>query len=254
MTTQNIIYEQPLNEIIRTCLRLEHSFKQVTHSLSEPSAWDSRLALSGIFNIMTILDRPDLKNKLTKELQRHHDNLSKLVHLPKVDTTRLQTVLNNIHQTMQAMLKMPGKLYSPLQNAAFLDHVRLQLQSGVSNIESSLFRYWLHLPAAHRIQQLTHCYQSFEVIEQAVRLLLSMLRESNAPKLQIATKGFYETSLDPKMNCQLISVTLKTNLPVYPEISVGRHHVCVRFLESTGDGQPIPVETDIDFGLTLGVL
>src|SRR3990167_4743370 len=63
-----IIYEQPLNEIIRVCLRLELLFQQIDHRLNDISILGTREIVSLVINVLNILDRPDLKAKLAKEL------------------------------------------------------------------------------------------------------------------------------------------------------------------------------------------
>lgn len=61
--TDSIIYEQPLNEIVRTCLRLEHVFHSAHHFLAKSNTWDYRAAVRALTEIMAILDRPDFKGK-----------------------------------------------------------------------------------------------------------------------------------------------------------------------------------------------
>ena len=63
-----IVYEQPLNERMRTLLRLEHLFDQTNHALKESSAWDHRRAVSGIIEILSLLERADLKTEFIKEI------------------------------------------------------------------------------------------------------------------------------------------------------------------------------------------
>jgi cell division protein ZapD len=59
-----VIYEQPVNEHVRVCLRLEQLFNQTLHWMRGTSAWDSRAAISALLEILNVLDRPDLKAKL----------------------------------------------------------------------------------------------------------------------------------------------------------------------------------------------
>jgi cell division protein ZapD len=93
MSIETIIFEQPVNEHTRACLRLEQLFQQLAHCLGGPSVWDSRSALAAIIDILNILDRPDLKTKLTKELCRHLANLARLEQTPHVDRKKLSVIL-----------------------------------------------------------------------------------------------------------------------------------------------------------------
>jgi hypothetical protein len=63
-----VLYEQPLNERIRTFLRLEYLFKQAAHHLRRDSEWDSRATLQCILEILSIFDNTNLKSEVFKEL------------------------------------------------------------------------------------------------------------------------------------------------------------------------------------------
>ena len=80
-----IIYEQPLNERIRTFLRLEHLFKITNHHIKGNSEWDSRAAITNLLSIVELLGRSDIKSDLVKELERHASTLNSLANNPNVD-------------------------------------------------------------------------------------------------------------------------------------------------------------------------
>jgi hypothetical protein len=46
LAPEKILYEQPLNERIRSFLRLEYLFQQAAYHLSRQSEWDSRATLT----------------------------------------------------------------------------------------------------------------------------------------------------------------------------------------------------------------
>ena len=74
-----ITYEQPLNERVRTFLRLEHLFDKEDHFLAQTSEWDSRASLSLLLDIIDMLARSDVKTELIKEMERHAVTLSNLI-------------------------------------------------------------------------------------------------------------------------------------------------------------------------------
>ena len=71
-----IIYEQPLNERIRTFLRLEFLFSQAAQHLHDDSQWGSRNTLTSLLDILSIFGRTDLKTEVLKELERHTATLA----------------------------------------------------------------------------------------------------------------------------------------------------------------------------------
>jgi len=65
-----ITYEYPLNERIRTLLRLEDLYDRVAFFIDKASPLDHQAALVGIFEILEVSSRGDLKSDLLQELDR----------------------------------------------------------------------------------------------------------------------------------------------------------------------------------------
>ena len=93
---KRIYYEHPLNERIRSFLRLEFLFKQVDYSINGTSVWNSRAALETILEIQNLVGRSDLKTEILKELERHTQSLARLQKNPQVDHARLNVVLDEL--------------------------------------------------------------------------------------------------------------------------------------------------------------
>ena len=64
-------YEYPLNEGIRTMLRLEHLFDRLGQLIPRDTALDHHFALATLFEIVDVASRADLKSDLLKDLERH---------------------------------------------------------------------------------------------------------------------------------------------------------------------------------------
>ena len=69
----NIAYEHPMNERIRSLLRIEHFYNIIENSLQEDSEQNCRLILEALLNISDLLIRSDIKNEIIKELKRQQD-------------------------------------------------------------------------------------------------------------------------------------------------------------------------------------
>ena len=70
-----ILYEYPLNEGIRTMLRLEHLFDRLGLLVSRDDPVDHHFALATLFEIIDVSARADLKSDLLKELVKDADVL-----------------------------------------------------------------------------------------------------------------------------------------------------------------------------------
>ena len=73
-----IRYEHPLNERIRTLMRLEDLFARVGYFAAQDAAPDHHAALLALFEITDVAARADLKTDLLQELERQKQMLAPL--------------------------------------------------------------------------------------------------------------------------------------------------------------------------------
>lgn len=251
MLSDNIIYEQPLNEQLRICLRLENLLQQASFYLNNDSDWASRITLASLLEIVNLLDRPDLKTKLSKALSHRASLLAHLEPMPNVDNQKLKEVLQTVETLVNHLHITPGKLGQNLRDNEFLTTIRLHLAKpgGVNNFNCPAYYYWLQQPADARIRALSTWYQELNQIQTIVNLLLQLTRESSQPQLKFAKQGFYQEALDTGIPYQLIRVMLPDDRKIYPEISVGRHRLSIHFYTPNFEGRAVHVTHEIPFKL-----
>ena len=251
-----ITYEQPLNERIRILLRLESLFKNIQDTLYEPSPASSHATMERLQEILTLTDRSELKKDLMKELDRNHLTLSALKEHPGVDHSQLDGFLNKIAQLSSELDAERGKPGQELRNSEFLKSFRQRsgVPGGLSDIDFPHYHFWLNLPAEERIASLSEWVNSFNTIREAVTLVLDMIRRSATPTTVVATKGFYQHSLDKDTPYQLIRVILPIDSPYYVEISGGRHRFSARMMIPNLVDRPKQAMEDVSFQLTTCIL
>jgi cell division protein ZapD len=247
-----ITFEQPLNEYVRVCLRLEHLFADINQHIGGQNLWESRIAVSSMLEALNVIDRPDLKSKISKALTQHAQALSLLEEKPNVDREKLREILAELMQLTENLYKNQDKMGHNLRSNSFLNSIRQHMANpgGASAFSTPAYHLWLHLPAEIRQQNLTEWYGEFDQIKIAVKLLLQLTRGSTMPQSLVAGQGFYQQGLDPKFAYHLVRVSVPLNLQVYPEISVGKHRLSVRFLELNVQDRACQSAGDIPFELT----
>lgn len=253
MQDKIIIYEQPLNEHVRVCLRLEHLFNQILNNIEDPNEWGSRATLTALLETLNVIDRPDLKTKLTKALTQHAATLTQLEVLPQVDSTKLRQVLNELDRLIDKLYATQGKIGQNLRNNEFLNSIRQHLYNpgGAVNFSNPALQLWLGKSSDHRIEDLKSWLKEFDQLMDVVILILRLTRESNTANEKIADNGFYQQALDPNNSCEMVRVFLPLEMDLYPEISVGRHRLSIRFLllKRHEQGRPRQTESNIKFRL-----
>jgi cell division protein ZapD len=254
---QKIIYEQPLNERIRTFLRLEFLFAEAAHHLRGKSHWDSRSTLTALLDIMAIFGRTDLKTEVLKELERHAGTLTRLEKNPDVDRKRLSETLGELENLADQLHRNSGPIAASLKSNEFLSAIqqRSAIAGGTCDFDLPGYHFWLEQPAAQRTRDLAEWLKHFESIASAIQLILKVIRESASTRPIIAENGFFQKTLDPNLPCQLVRVSLSRKIPYFAEISGGRHRFTVRFLyTSEKDGHLHQTTDNIAFELGCCVL
>ena len=87
-----ICYEHPLNERIRTLLRLEDLFDKVSFFANKDDAAEHHSALVTLFEILDVASRADMKSDLLQELERQKQALESLRKNPDVSEEALDQV------------------------------------------------------------------------------------------------------------------------------------------------------------------
>lgn len=252
-----ITYEQPLNERVRTFLRLEHLFYIVNHHISSMNEWDNRTAISTLLSIVDLLSRSDIKADLIKELERHSNTLQALKDNPNVDHDRLESILDNIVNILESLREksyQPGQI---IRQDEFITSIkqRSTIPGGSCNFDLPNYHYWLHKPAEERLQDIRLWHDDLLILYDALKLALHMIRNSANPVRETAVSGFYQKPMESSLTCQLIRVRLPGDSDYFPEISGGKHRFTVRFMQQPStSSRPVQTDQNVNFELLCCIL
>lgn len=246
---EKITYEQPLNEVIRVCLRLEQLFQQIDHQLPDSSQLGTRNLITYIINILHLLDRPDLKAKLAKELSHHLTNLMRYNHAPDIDAVKLKMLTSQLEELSRALIDSSGKIGYRLRDTELLNTLRMHLASpgGGCSFDLPIFHYWLQQPTELRMATLQAWLSDFAQIKSAVMVLLDLVRKNIKSEQKTAVHGFHQELLDPQSNLRMLRISLDRDFSAFPEISVGRHFLSVRFYVPTIEKRPVQYSENLNF-------
>ncbi len=246
------IYELPLNERVRTLLRLEFLFQQARYSMRGYSVWDSRNTISHILDILNIMSRIDLRSELVKELERQSSALLAISSRPGVDPSILEDTLKKLKNYTQNLKSLSHHSNDNLCNNELLKLIRQRdsIPGGNCDFDIPSYHFWLKQPAEHRIEALEAWLGELDNYRLAINIALSLLRESAINTPVIAEQGIYRKNLDTNIPFQLIRVSLPQDALFFAEISGGKHRFSIRFMTPTNGERPIPCLDNIDFQLS----
>lgn len=226
-------YEQPLNERMRTFLRLEFLYQQLLYNSEFESDWATRATIASLLEIMAILTRGDVRSEICKELDRQIDGLQRFQSQPEIDTRRLDTLIRNLVITRDDLISVGNNFMQPLKDSEFLNAIkhRSAIPGGTCEFDLPEYNHWLRQSFSRRQQDIQGWIQTIRPLCDAVLEMLWLIRESATPVERVATGGMYQHSVQKDVQCRLLRVSVLDDSRWYPEISGSQHRFTVRFLE-----------------------
>jgi cell division protein ZapD len=246
-----IIYEFPLNERIRTLLRMESLLQRVAYYAAREHPLDHHAALLTLFEVMEVASRADIKSELMQELERQKQTLNGLRANPAISEQALDAVLAEIDRAVSSLFQTSGKTGQELRENEVLMGVkqRAAIPGGMCEFDLPAFHYWLHQAPAGRQQDLDGWLQPFQPLHSGIAIILRILRESGRTTQQTASQGVYQQMMGGRM-AQLLRLQVDDNYECVPEVSANKYALNIRFTVTGGAHRPKLCQTDIPFELS----
>jgi cell division protein ZapD len=248
-----VVYEQPLNERMRTFLRLEFLYTQATYHSEMPNAWSARAAVASLLEILAITARGDSRSDVLKELERHAALLKEYQSKSGVDPSRLKSLLSNLLQLRDDLSSVGGNFMGPLRDSEFLSAIkhRSAIPGGTCDFDLPDYSYWLNRPPEVRAAEFGEWLALIRPLCDSIAELLWLTRQNTRSKPQTALGGVFQLQFERENPCQLVRITLPADTDLFPEISGNQHRCTIRFLNWTDAARrPQHVEVDVPFLLT----
>jgi cell division protein ZapD len=246
-----ITYEYPLNERIRTLLRLEDLFDKTAHFASAEGPEEHHVALVTLFEILEVAGRADLKFDLVQELERQRQILLSYRNNPEISEDALSGALYEIEQASAALLAKQGKVGQYVRDNEWLTSIknRAAIPGGVCEFDLPSYHYWLHRDSALRQRDLDGWLAPLQSIRHGITIVLRLLRASGHPETQHAAHGAYQLMLGGR-TAQMLRLRVKRDEPFIPEISANKYAINIRFTTPDGELKPRLADADVAFELT----
>jgi cell division protein ZapD len=231
-----LIFEQPLNERMRTFLRIDFLYSQALYHNEAPSQWGSRAAMSSLLDILAITTRGDTRSDVLKELERHLATLNEFQAKPGVDDSRLRTVVSNLVRLRTDLLGSGSAFLQPLRESEFLNAIkhRSAIPGGTCEFDLPDYFYWLSQPSEMRMRTFDQWLGMLRPMCDAIAELIWLTRQNGRGREQTAEGGVFHITFDRDSPSQLLRIQIPASLGLYPEIS-GSHYRCsIRFLAWNG--------------------
>lgn len=246
-----ISYEFPLNERVRTLLRLEDLFYRVERFIARDNSIDHHAALGVLFEILEAAARADLKSDLLQELERQKKMLSALHTNPAISETALEAILNEIDNASTDLLSMSGKIGQHLRDNEWLMGIKQRtcIPGGVCEFDLPSYHYWQHQDVATRRAHLLGWINPMLPLRESLTIILKLLRESEKVHHFRAIQGNFQQMQGGKI-AQMLRIHLDQSLPCIPEVSANKYALNIRFITANYAAKTTSYDRDVPFDLT----
>lgn len=231
-----LVFEQPLNERMRTFLRLDFLYGQALYHNEMGSQWGSRAAMGSLIDILAITTRGDVRSDVLKELERQLTILTDYQAKPGVDVERLKTLMTNLVRLRTDLQNAGITFLQPLRDSEFLSAIkhRSAIPGGTCEFDLPDYYFWLAQPDETRTRTFNEWLALLRPLCDAVAELLWLTRQNGRARKEVAQNGTFNITFDRDNPLQLLRISLPASAGLYPEIS-GSHYRCnVRFLTWKG--------------------
>jgi len=246
-----ITYEYPLNERIRTLLRLEDLFARIGHFISGGATFDHHSALISLFEVLEVAGRADLKVDLVQELERQRQILLSFRNNPDISEEALSGALYEIEQASAALLAMAGKIGQYLRENEWLMAIRSRaaIPGGACQFDLPAYHFWLNRDVEARQRDLANWLHPMTPIRDGLVIVLRLLRGSGRPETLVARRGSFQMTMGGR-SAQMFRVVIPRGLAAVPEISANKYALNIRFMMPETLSRPRQSEADVNFQLT----
>jgi cell division protein ZapD len=246
-----IRYEHPLNERIRTLMRLEDLYRRALFFTAEATPADHHAALTALFEIVDVAGRADLKADILQELERQRQLLAPLRHNPAIEATALNDLLAEIDAAAGKLLAQTGKVGQQIRDNEWLMAIkqRTGIPGGACEFDLPAYHHWLNVEPVARQRDLQAWLAPLLPIFAGLSIILKLLRDNGKTSGHTAYHGVFQLMLTTAKIAQLLRLSLAGDLPCVPEISANKYALNIRFVGLAGMDRGSVYDGDVEFDL-----
>jgi len=243
MSTE-VLFEHPLNEKMRTWLRIEFLIQQLNTVLPVNDTARALYFFRNIGELLDVFERGEMRTEVLKELGRQQRKLLSWSEVPGVDEQRIATLRKQLENCSTVLMSAP-RIGQQLREDRLIALVRqrLNIPGGCCSFDLPTLHLWLHLPQESRDSQVSAWLASLSPIQQALDLILDIIRNSVPYRKQTSLNGFYQNNSD---EADLLRLKLDTIEPIYPQISGHKNRFAIRFMPVDAEHGIIPERLDFE--------
>ena len=247
------IYELPLNERLRTFMRIEFLYSRLKYFSSNlDDNWQTRTVIHTLLEIYSILSRTDVRREVLADLDRYIMQMQRFQSAPDADNNMVNDVLEDLDSIKDQVVDVGTDYLLKLREDEFIASLlhRHTLPGGKAEFDMPKYKFFLESSKKNVVLQINRWIDVMRPICEGIDKLMWIIRESNEPIATVAVGGQYNHQIERRTQISLVRI-ITNDSNVYPEISGGRHLIAVRFFNQNRDGEYVQFEDNVEFKISL---
>lgn len=240
----HILFEHPLNEKMRTWLRIEFLVQQLNSNLPIVDHASALHFFRNVGDLLDVFERGEVRTELLKELERQQRKLQQWSEVPGVDQHRIDALRQQLKTSGSVLMTAP-RIGQVLREDRLIGLVRqrLSIPGGCCSFDLPTLHIWLHSPQSTRDAQVVRWLESLQPMNQALNLILDLVRNSAPFRRQTSLNGFFQ---DNGEDADLLRLQLALDAQLYPQISGHKSRFAIRFLPLDSENGIVPDRLDFE--------
>lgn len=240
----HILFEHPLNEKMRTWLRIEFLTEQMNANLPLRDHASALHFFRNVGDLLDVFERGDIRTELLKELERQQRKLNAWSEVPGVDISRIDALRQQLKNSSSILMAAPriGQFLREDRLIALVRQ-RLSIPGGCCSFDLPTLHMWLHAKQSQRDTLVESWLASLEPLNQALALILDLVRNSAQFRKQTSLNGFYQDNGD---DADLLRLKLDLVSQLYPQISGHKSRFAIRFMPLDSEHGSVPERLDFE--------
>ena len=231
-----IRYEHPLNERIRTLMRLEDLYHRAQFFAAQADGPRITRRSPCCSKSPTSRRAPISRPTCCRSSSGRSNCSRRCAPIRRSRSRVLEPLLADIDRASAALLAQTGKAGVHLRDNEWLMTIkqRTAIPGGVCEFDLPAYHYWLNGDPAARQNDLHGWIEPFLPIYDGLAIILRLLRDNGRATRQTAYRGVFQLMLTTSKVAQLLRLTVPLDLPCVPEISANKYALNIRFIGVTG--------------------
>ncbi|WON77698.1 cell division protein ZapD [Serratia sp. UGAL515B_01] len=233
-----VLFEHPLNEKMRTWLRIEFLLQQLH---GQRALNETAIALTffrTVADLLDVLERGEVRTELLKELERQQQKLLQWAEMPGVDMALIEQLRSQLKACTTSLMSAP-RMGQALREDRLIGLVRqrLSIPGGCCSFDLPTLHMWMHVSQHERDTDVAAWLKTLEPLNQALTMVLALVRQAGQFRNQISLNGFFQDNAE---GADLLRLNINLDYQVYPQISGHKTRYAIRFMPIDSENSKVP--------------